>query len=1035
VVTPCPANGSEFFNLRTEPYQNEDTANVEYTTEFQASLRSVLPQRLPRGKSGKARRLSHIDIWEEERSSNFQASEFRDAGDRRRSVLHQPAQKPVNALPKIKSQRPRRLSSVMEKRAIPDVEPQSIHPTHRNSTCREPACANQTKHPRRRTIYVPSEDTTVMTLHPGAPLSAIARGTPNTQSDTFTRGRQQSPDLGLDLVTVSEEEEDGLIPIIRHKPNKRMSFAVPPKKPLRLSLATTQPRIVKEDIAGLPTGKENIPPLSKKSTIDVKTGLKPIAMEFNQTRPSSKQPKAHLEMRRKISPAARQQESRGKISSKNVHWSSSPAKVKPGRQTTIGHNLSSPAHGSPFRVIKSPPAALRKPLTAKGFDHHSQHSTKPSQGSGSQFKLLAENLVQHELYEDHWLDYQETALTQVINGIFQTTNAAKPSGGTKNMQKDLLAMYQKPEMVVLYKRLKASIEYGALQKSKSTNGTLRDDIGMRKSFLALWLHTYDLSALKIALEVVTGREISFMQRLSGGRLSGEDVEAKDRREKKVLSEFISSILIKNEDSARVPTGFGTIAGIARGQGSAYEQLGLMDWGWRKTMLRSLMLILILDMAKTEGLLENCLFQTNSPFKSSIEVLRQLGKLLLPSFGDITKPLSHLNYQVRTTQTPLQEYKYRIDNIAIDLRNGVLLTRLLEILISSSAHCKQMANDTITIDLPEGDVLTSEPGHLEGGFLTRHLKLPCIGHASKVHNVEIALGVLRGLKGGVYNEVNAADIVNGHRERTLSFLWSLIGRLGLGQLVEWEAVKKEIEKYNSRGVQQTWFEVEADGEKADGNQSIQERKFRQFRQLLASWASLVASSHGLQVANLTSAFADSKVFEAIVDEYLPLTGDQPSTSFNSTNATRTSLASKLVSLGCSHSFVNLFSRPHIPSETFTLLTLAFFASRLIPLSRAHDAAGVIQRFYRLRLARRHISKRVLLMRLAFDCAMVVRTRETVVGAVLTLQKAWRAVLDARVQKLMADVQRFQSVAKGWTVRNAIHRYRYGTGKTERVRGGW
>ncbi|KAH0146111.1 hypothetical protein KCU67_g12365, partial [Aureobasidium melanogenum] len=140
--------------------------------------------------------------------------------------------------------------------------------------------------------------------------------------------------------------------------------------------------------------------------------------------------------------------------------------------------------------------------------------------------------------------------------------------------------------------------------------------------------------------------------------------------------------------------------------------------------------------------------------------------------------------------------------------------------------------------------------------------------------------------------------------------------------------------------------------------------------------------------------------------------------------------------CSESFVALFASQAttIPSRSNTIALLAFLASRLLPLARTHRAACIIQNAYRLRLARRTISLRIQKMKAAADCAAVAVNKQREVEAAVTLQRAWRAVLDRRIECLERDVLAFQSLARGWGVRRATAGV-LGNGSGRRIMGGW
>ncbi|KAK5007107.1 hypothetical protein LTR28_005681 [Elasticomyces elasticus] len=213
------------------------------------------------------------------------------------------------------------------------------------------------------------------------------------------------------------------------------------------------------------------------------------------------------------------------------------------------------------------------------------------------------------------------------------------------------------------------------------------------------------------------------------------------------------------------------------------------------MLRSLMLIYLLDKAKCEGIFTRCLFRPEAVYKSSLAVLQALGARLTPSIGDITRHLKHLSYDVGYVQYPLQEYVYRITNAAVDLRDGVLLTRLVELLCCLPAG------------LPPSEV------HLHDGSpswaLSQYLKFPCLGRAQKLYNVQIALDALSGCVSStsIVDGVKAEDIVDGHREKTLGLLWSLVSRFGFCKLLDLVDFTQEVEKWrqNKKGLGTTTSE--------------------------------------------------------------------------------------------------------------------------------------------------------------------------------------------------------------------------------------
>ncbi|KAF2272436.1 uncharacterized protein EI97DRAFT_426355 [Westerdykella ornata] len=1082
-ATPCPAPSLSLHSNRYTEYGHrssiyaptyaieDTTANLDYTTELGANPRHAKPRRAMRA----SRRTNFdpaLDIFEdvaqeEEKQEQLQKAEIkrrsrasilpRIGAESRGTILAHPAQKiptAAAAAPKAQLTKPhrRRVSELLLDReeAVGNATVQLREDILEKKELKK---QGPRKDPRRRTIYVPSEDTTIMTIHPGQPTQRARNP------------RMRSPNFGLDLVTLSEEEPEDLVSALKkEKKTSRKSLAAPPKRgPLREVKRPPQAAPFLEDAFGSGPGKENVPPgfleidlnFTKK---DGKPALKPSRVHFNTSKSAqtaqgkSKSDAAQKRLRSQNSYDGSPAKSiKSKVNSTASTKSSTIPPAKPSSRRTLPGKVQmhNPSSSSPFHPDGSPPSALRrrKDRSEPSTEISMLHIVGQPQPVREKYPILAEDLVRPELYEDHWLTYQEVAMTQLLNSVFNSAHAIHENGfSDQDLRLKMLAIYQDPATVLLHKRLQASLTCGALSLPKDLLGqTLRikDDLGMRKKYLNLWVKTYDLFALRAAAEAIVGRKIAVPSRLSSGSTSSEDGSRQTRAERRAIEAFLETFFIRNEDATRVKSGAGSIANITRGDHHG-DEVGSPGWAWRRTMLRSLMLVLLLDKAKIQGAITDCLFQTTSPHKTSEQVLHALGAMLLPSVGDITRPLGHFNYRVEHAQYPLEEYNYHIENIAIDLRDGVMVTRLVELLLYSPTAISDRGDETVTITMPSGELLTStfNLNQRESWILSQHLKYPSIGRPQKLYNVQVALSALVGVRGiptQAIEGIKPEDIVDGHREKTLSLLWAVVGKCGLSTLVDWSQLVKEIDRFR-----ESWYSKRDNYEQRDLDSdddeeaTIQLQGLEYHKRLLLSWSRSIARLHGLRVSNLTTSFSDPRVLESIVDTYLPSslsTGD---------GTAQLPLAAKLRATGCSSSFVALFTPQHhknktIPSRDFTLITLAFLASRLLPLSITHRAASVIQRAYRRRLGRQTAHKRVVLMRLAYACADVARKREKVVCAAMTLQRRWRQVLADRKKRLEREVTLFQAAARGWALRRWARRVTGGRvggkEKVRRVRGGW
>jgi abnormal spindle-like microcephaly-associated protein len=919
------------------------------------------------------------------------------------------------------------------------------------------------KEPRRRTIYIP-EDTTVFTIHPGA-SSTITDSTLNAAALASSQHqkrmrRERTPDCGLELVTLSEEEsEPPLVPVLKKNavgeerskraatPKKsRKSLAVAPKRvPLKESTRVRQSVAFADDVLGADTGKENQPPegrgsRSSKSSMGLKEKAKrrstilpngyPALIRSSSTSsvPPSKASKGTERERIEMEAPRPKTKKRVPSDSSFVNKSQrSPRLRKTATASTIekaheqhARSLSAAEKKSANKIKPATPASTSR--VPKRNDESSPvgpftisklSTSLPSTSATARYPFLTEDLAHPELYEDHWLEHQEITLAELLNCILvpsdsQQTEVSDSAAEHKALRRKLLSIYQDPQFPLLSKRLTASLQYGALTVTKDVvekSLKLRDDIGVRKNFVALFLETYSLGILRAAVEVVVGRECPQTKlRLSGNLTAAERKEREHRNEKKSIAKFFDTFFVQHSDAVRpVAAGAGSIGAIARVTKHGNEEHGSYVWSWRRTVLRSLMLILLLDRYKAKTDTTACLFQASSQHKSSMAILQAFGTMLLPSLGDVVKPLRNLNYAVETVQYPLQEYEYRVGNLAADLRDGVRLTRLVELLLFGRT------NDD---DYP----------------LSGHLKFPCPDRARKSHNVQVALAALAGMDGAasrLCQNVGADDIVDGHREKTLSLLWGLVSQVGLAGLLDWKQLNAEIRR----------LLVDSLGEKEVEEAAVNFEDMDHDTSLLL-WAQSIGARRGAKVSNLTTSFADGKALEAIVDAYLPFVPGASvtiSASLSSSVASaQSSLSRKLKAVGFSKSFVSLFDvNMGIPSSQSIVTTLSLLASRFLPLLAPHRAAIIIQRNVRSFLARCEVHRRVVLMRLAHHCAMVVEARERVVGAAVVIQTVWRGVLHKRFASLNRDVGKLQALARGYLIRRAVGRSR----KRLRVRGGW
>jgi abnormal spindle-like microcephaly-associated protein len=871
----------------------------------------------------------------------------------------------------------------------------------------------------------------MLTIHPGAKMGS-------NLDDTFhINQRIAQPDSKVDNPDNDSEIGDGLTELIQQrKPVRRprQSLSAAPRR-LPLQHVDSSFNDVMFELAGSNTGKENVPPsaeIEKKSSMTKTTGALVSRTTFGQGPTFQKQTAASngkqsviarksVPLPNQLVPQKRTMTARmsmagaasglTKMSVPQVKYAAKPSQIKPAPSTqTIDAN-----RAEKQRQLREVIAAKRRDIqTSKLAD----------------YPLLSEDFAQPELYDDGWLSHQEVAITEIVNQLFHTAKPAPATSTRESLRERLIAAYHNTETSMLHQRVSASLSHGALKQPQEVVNTisLARDLGRRRRFLSLLLDNYEEAYLRTAAEVVVGRQIPRRSGASADASKAGEAVLDPLASRRAITGFLETFFVSAVDVESGNTNLLTA-----------DEHALQSARWRKTTIRSLMLIWLLDRAKLENDIDGCVFRISATKKSSPAILQALSSLLLPSTGDVTRALRHLEFEVLHLQDPLDEVNYRVENLAVDLRDGVMLTHLVETLLyqqSCTAMDDTSKGSTLTITLPDRTVLESMI-HFQNQvastsrLLSQHLKLPCTGRTQKLFNVQIALSALEcyDIKGNnAVAGITAADIVDGHREKTIALLWSLVGGFGLSKLVNWTDLAADISQVNG-------------GELPTIGSGTREQQ----AELLKCWASAYCTAEGgsIRVTNLTSSFADGGPYGAIVRAFASYIPSSSTSKRTSSDNQESVLAKQLLALGCSATFASQLTSglTVIPTSETTIANLALLASRLLPLSRRHRAAVLIQRAYRRHHARKMFIVKAKLMGLAAACAQVVQTRHRIVNAAEVIQRTWRRILANRFEKLNVEVEMFQCLAKGWVFRknlllaNARAKANAHLVSETRIRGGW
>ena len=481
-----------------------------------------------------------------------------------------------------------------------------------------------------------------------------------------------------------------------------------------------------------------------------------------------------------------------------------------------------------------------------------RRQVKPGEGNAPSKVTLK------KMYDDKWAEKQIESFTEWINFTF-AQNGSKPeedeAGGENNSSAALglrLLMQRRKEAhirqcaMLIFHSSEVTVPLFALGE-EICEGRLvvredRDvhaDLGLQETLGGL-LFSYQLPWLRLGLEVVFGQIISL--RSSSGDIPCTTGSA---RWKKQLKTFIFENLFADADiQSKYPK-----------EKLLYKanQIAMKDQLRAHLVKKFLALVLVIDNAREQRLLSlPMMFVQKSLVKASKEVLLSFCKEFLRGEGDFIRHLGLMGYNVMFEQSYTDEYDYTVSNLAVDLRDGVRLTRLVEVLMKSSD-------------------------------LSSQLRVPAGSYLQKVHNVKLALSQ-------IYKTGPAPDskqIVEGNRDTTLLLLWKLMYDFELKMLIDPARVRKEAAtiRHNQRWRRSVYGRAEAENfavavpmydenggvtypDPADAEQDSKGEDDTDLESALLVWCNAVAGQYGVSVYNLTSCLADGRALCMLVHYYHP-----------------------------------------------------------------------------------------------------------------------------------------------------------------------
>ena len=184
-------------------------------------------------------------------------------------------------------------------------------------------------------------------------------------------------------------------------------------------------------------------------------------------------------------------------------------------------------------------------------------------------------------------------------------------------------------------------------------------------------------------------------------------------------------------------------------------------------------------------------------------------------------------------------------------------------------------------------------------LAKSLRVPASSRLQKIHNVDLALSALKAFsaKHGetpIPEDITSRAIVEGHMEKTLALMWFVIFGFQIGQIVNAEKLRKEIDflqksiRYRAQikdreaanglhfvlDCQRRDLSEEMNSKKKDNlpHQTTMTSKDAWSKsekmKLLLTWARLVCGHYNVEIENMSVSFSDGRAFCFLLHHYHP-----------------------------------------------------------------------------------------------------------------------------------------------------------------------
>ncbi|XP_042887718.1 abnormal spindle-like microcephaly-associated protein homolog isoform X2 [Penaeus japonicus] len=815
------------------------------------------------------------------------------------------------------------------------------------------------------------------------------------------------------------------------------------------------------------------PPVSRNTEITKAPPKRSIVGKENSMRaPSTSRPSRTLGQTRSTSGShLSRTSSRTKLATMSASTSCLASSGTAVHSAPVRHSSAMDVNnGLTNTTVNSSSSSLSKSTSASGLNASAASSTsslnrrklvsKSGKGPLSKLTLIKSNkttIVHHPnpyaaknmYYDDRWVEKQIAGFTNWLNFILTppeeenvaskmkkvdmgklwseaTRSSRMEAAPTKEvmslraytarrrlnrLRRKACKFYQSPEVVEVVAKLETAIDKKLLiiRKDRLTHA----DLGLKQMMLQLVL-SYNPLWLRIGLETVYGELLHLN---SNSDMTG-------------ITRFIITRLLNNPDIAA----HFAHPSVPHCYRPGYEE-AIKNFQLKKFLL----LVFFLDHAKTSRLIDHdpCLFNKEAEYKSSRDILIAFAREFLSGVGDITKHLGYLGYNVTHKQTILEEFDYAVKNLAVDLRCGIRLTRVMEMLTKNFK-------------------------------LSPKMRVPAISRLQKVHNTDVAIIALEQAGcSGVRAKFPSKDIVDGHKEQTLALLWTIIFRFQVSVIVSEVRLREEIGYLRRSLVVRSQFEQRALAGLESVNEAITElgqlSKIEKgsdetLLSYLKLWAQFTCAHYGVKVENLTVSFSDGRALCLLLHHYYPdlmpldlinweTTQNMPSQGINLdvsvddsfTDMTYTDTTDKeeynrrLVNERENFAvFIDKVSQLDgipmlirasdmmntIPDEKVTATFLAYLCARLLDLSAEIKAARILQMAWRKRLAEKRLeqlkvhTQSAIVIQRWWRCIWRAKQKVLYEKAAVVLQSHWRRRIAMKLLKKLQEKRESERKVRGW-----------------------